>query len=161
MKGFFLIACLFINFVLPAQSNFAGQITALIADSANGFAIFRGDESPAFHVPHNRYFSVTIQVEGTFRNRIFYSGGKTFVYETVIADSLGLRKARKLADRWKKKIEAAIDPTFAISQYKNSDLYCSRYGWKFSKGRFEIVVDVFPLIDTKLYIVYLILVQSN
>ena len=161
MKAIFLMTSIFIDVSLAAQSDFNSQLKAIIADSFKCFAKFKGDESTEPQPAHTRSFSTTIQIEGTGKNRIYCSGEKICIYETVVADSVKLRKGKILADRWKQRIQTAIGTGFIVAPYKYVNYNPSQYGWKFSRTGFNIYIDVYPSSDTKLYRVYLSFAQTD
>jgi hypothetical protein len=155
MKAGYLILALLICSFTKAQSGFAKQFRDILNDTANGFSRYRegiGDTLISRGDSFIQYFSLS-NLEHTTGNKILYVGDterSTYAYIAYIADSTSESEGKMICDLWKDKITAVMGSACEMKKYETGNGFSGNYGWSFSGEKFDISIDMFPVGDTAL-----------
>lgn len=132
------VSILFSDFAF-SQNNFHNQLKSLVNDSAKCFTSFRGDfkqlkESDSIY--HSSFI-----FDGTAENNLFVTP-TACVYISKIEESVKKRRARRIADEWRDKINSVIGNIFALTAVKKTSSNSLVYGWDFEYERLSITVGI-------------------
>ncbi|HUR66643.1 MAG TPA: hypothetical protein VMZ03_09870 [Chitinophagaceae bacterium] len=147
MKAIYLITILLVSSISNAQSGFEKQFREIISDTANGFTHFSGDTILNRRGGELMQYASLHTLENTSKNSIAYFGGSilsTYVYLATIAESVQQNEGVRICDEWKNRIEILLDSGFVVKKQIGQEPFPGQYGWRFSKGKLLIEINMLP-----------------
>lgn len=153
---------------LFAQSGFDKQFKAIIKDTSNGFPNFRKPQRDSSGDNFEKYvirYQAIFNIPETEDNIVLISEVKiirddttnliTYSYNARMLDSLKEGKARKLCDDWRDRLSGILGSGFIVKEFENRPWLPGKYGWKFSNKELIVSLDVVPLANSNLNVIWL------
>src|SRR5215218_5337596 len=125
LLGMFAFSCLTFS-----QLQLKAPLKAIINDAVNEFETYKG-RLKAAQDEDSTYFS-TVVIDGSKDNEIELIADRMIQYHAYVADSASKKGAKKLVERWKEKIQAAV-PDFKMTTIDFSTGKRKTNGYRFSK----------------------------
>ena len=131
MRSIFLFCSfLWASFAGLAQSFQKVPLKSIIAEAPNDFNLYKGELNGA--ADDDSFYNSTVNIEGSKNNEISQLAGKLIQYHAYIADSATKKKAQKLVEEWRTKIQEA-SPGYFEEKINSTVQKRKSTGYRFSK----------------------------
>jgi len=145
MRFFLLLALTLLSVICFAQSNFAKQVKAIIADSSNDFRSFQGSFKELQKVASkaDSVYTSILTISDTRENDIVVTK-EIALYRAVVIDSVTEKRGKKIVDEWVEKISPILGSSYKLDKTELASFRPTKYGWEFKKGNMSVSLDVYP-----------------